>query len=365
MTARAALSFRATAEEYKEQAKALFDAVLADDESAHWRFKWQHPRFRDQPVSAVRGTTLSPGDAQIVTAREYHFDNWLDLMRFADAVAAGGPVTRFEEAVEAVVTGDAAGLRAMLRESPELAHARSTRRHHATLLHYVAANGVEGSRQKTPPNALEIAGILLDAGAEPDALADMYDNKCTTMSMLVSSTHPHGAGLQAALAEALLDHGASLEGPGTEWQSALRTALVFGYPDTAEVLVTRGARVGIVEAAGLGRVDEVRGLLSGAGEEDRHAALALAAQLGHADVVRLLLDAGTDPNRYNPAGFHSHATPLHQAVLSDNDEVVRLLVERGARLDVKDKLYEGTPLDWALHVEREGLADYLRSVNRT
>jgi ankyrin repeat protein len=364
MTARAALSFRATAEEYKEQAKALFNAVLADDESAHWRFKWQHPRFRDQPVSAVRGTTLSPGDAQIVTAREHHFDNWAELMRFAGAVAEGGPVTRFEEAAEAVVAGDAPRLRAMLREWPELAYARSTRRHHATLLHYVAANGVEDSRQKTPPNAVEIAGILLDAGADPDALADMYDERCTTLSMLVSSAHPHGAGLQAELAETLLDRGAALEGPGTEWQSALRTALVFGYADTAETLVARGAKIGIVEAAGLGRAEEVRRLLPGAGEADRHAALALAAQLGHADVVRLLLDAGADPNRYNPPGFHAHATPLHQAVLSDNDEVVRLLVERGARLDVKDKVYEGTPLDWALHDERKAVADYLRNVNR-
>ena len=360
MTAREVLSFRATAQDYKEQAKALFNAVLADDESAHWRFKRLHPRFRDQPVSAVRGTTLSPGDAQLAIAREYHFDNWLELTRFADAVAGNGPVARFEEAVEAVVGGDADRLRAMLREWPDLARARSTRRHHATLLHYMAANGVEESRQRTPANAVEIARILLDAGADPDAVADMYDNKCTTLSMLVSSAHPHAAGLQAALAETLLEHGAVLDGPGTEWQSALRTALVFGYPDTAAALVARGAKVGIVEAAGLGRAAEVGKLLPAADEKDRQAALALAAQLGQADVVRLLLDAGVDPNRYNPSGFHSHATPLHQAVWSGADEVVRLLVERGARLDIKDTLYEGTPLAWALHGNRAEAAKFLR-----
>src|SRR5438876_11410307 len=106
-------------------------------------------------------------------------------------------------------------LRSMLRDDPQLVHARSARRHHATLLHYIAANGVEGVRQKTPPNAVEIARILLDAGAEPDALADMYDNKCTTMSMLVSSANPHIAGLQGALAETLLDLGSELVGPGS------------------------------------------------------------------------------------------------------------------------------------------------------
>jgi hypothetical protein len=31
------------------------------------------------------------------------------------------------------------------------------------------------------------------------------------------------------------------------------------------------------------------------------------------EIVRLLLDAGEDPNRYNPVGGHSHTTPLHQA----------------------------------------------------
>lgn len=360
MTAREALSFRATAEDYKEQAKALFNAVLADDQSAHWRFKWLHPRFRDQPVSAVRGTTLSPGDAQLAIARENHFDNWVELTNFADAVAEGGPVRRFEEAVEAVVSGDADRLRAMLRESPDLVHARSTRRHHATLLHYVAANGVEDSRQKTPPNAVEIAGILLDAGADPDALADMYDHKCTTLSMLVSSAHPHAAGLQASLAETLLDHGAALEGAGNEWTSALRTALVFGYPDTAGTLVARGAKVGIVEAAGLGRTAEVGRLLPAADGKERQAALALAAQLGHTDVVRLLLEAGVDPNRYNPDGFHSHSTPLHQAVWSGGDEVVRLLVERGARLDIKDTVYEATPLEWAVYGKRADAAKFLR-----
>jgi uncharacterized protein (TIGR02246 family) len=53
-----------------------------------------------------------------------------------------------------------------------------------------------------------------------------------------------------------------------------------------------------------------------------------------ADIVRLLLDAGEDPNRYNPDGLHSHSTPLHQAALAGHDAVVRLLVERGARLDI-------------------------------
>src|SRR5438045_4131677 len=69
-----------------------------------------------------------------------------------------------------VVSGDTTTLRQMLQQDPELVQAHSTRKHHATLLHYIAANGVEGARQKTPQNAVEVAKILLDAGAAVDAL---------------------------------------------------------------------------------------------------------------------------------------------------------------------------------------------------
>jgi hypothetical protein len=38
-----------------------------------------------------------------------------------------------------------------------------------------------------------------------------------------------------------------------------------------------------------------------------------------------------------------------------------LLVERGARLDIPDTIYSGTPLDWAVYGERAEIAEYLRS----
>ena len=76
--------------------------------------------------------------------------------------------------------------------------------------------------------------------------------------------------------------------------------------------------------------------LPAADGEQRQLALALATQHGHAEVVASLLDAGVDPNRYNPVGAHAHSTPLHQAALSGHLDVVRLLVERGARLDIRD-----------------------------
>lgn len=362
MSRPAPLPFLAALGEYQEQAHALLQSLNADESPAAWRFKWLHPRFRDRPVTEVRAAELGLSDAQLVVAQEYAFTGWGELATFVEAVKRDGPVARFEYAVEAVITGDAATLRRQLREHPELVRQRSSRRHHATLLHYVAANAVEGGRQKTPPNAVEIARILLQAGAEPDALADMYNQRCTTLSMLVSSCHPAEAGLQGALAELLLDYGAALEGPGSKWQSALMTALAFGYESTAETLARRGASVASLPATtGLGRLEDSARLLPTAGPHDRHVALALAAQHGKVEILKLLLDAGEDPNRYNPEGFHSHSTPLHQAVCAGHAEAVKVLVERGARLDLRDKAYAGTPLGWAIHCNEPGIADYLRA----
>ena len=362
MSSSDSLPFQARLEEYQKQAEALFDALNSGDAAAHWRFKWLHPRFCGKSVADVKAAKLELADAKAVVAHEYSFENWMDLAAFTETVTRDGPVTRFEAAVGAVISGDVAALRAMLREHPELVRARSTRRHHATLLHYVAANGVEGGRQKTPANALEVAKLLLEAGAEVDALAEMYDQRCTTMSMLVSSCHPAKAGLQGALAEMLLDYGAALEGPGSKWQSALMTALAFGYLNTAKMLAGRGAPLSnIAAAAGLGRLEETARMLPHADSESRHVALALAAQHGHSEVVGLLLDAGEDPNRYNPDGFHSHSTPLHQAVCVDHADTVKLLADRGARLDIRDTIYQGTPLGWAIYCEKPAIADYLRS----
>ena len=348
-------------EGWRREAETMWRDLMSGDDEARWRFKWEHPRFRGRPVTEVDPATLEPPDAQLVVARQHGFETWEDLVGFTGVLQSDAGVARFEAAVEAVVSGDLTGLREALAAHPDLARQRSSRRHHATLLHYVGANGVEGERQKTPENAVEIARAILEAGAEPDAPADLYGHPCTTMIMLVSSSHPAEAGLQAELAGTLLDYGAALEGSGGG-ETPLMTALVFGYLDTAKALAARGARVGTLPAAaGLGRLEAAVRLLPEADAESRHIALALAAQHGQVAVLRLLLDAGEDPNRYNPAGHHPHTTPLHQAVWSRQAEAVETLVGRGARLDIKDRIYDGTPLDWALYRGCDEIAGYLRS----
>ncbi|MGE0812873.1 MAG: ankyrin repeat domain-containing protein [Vicinamibacterales bacterium] len=366
--------------EYEAQAGALLDAHRRGELPAIRLFHERHPRFLDPVVSwkprrlapdEIAAAALDLDDARLALARRYSFRDWDALSALvADVRRDGSPVGAFELAVDAVVSGDLDALDRLLHAHPDLVRARSTRVtphdppvHGATLLHYLAANGVEGYRQVSPSNAVAVAQRLFGAGVDPNALAGMYGGTCPTLPMLVSSTPPADAGVQVPLVHALVDAGADVEGGGEgQWRSPVQTALVFGFAEAADALVSRGARVDrLVTAAGLGRLAAVDDLLPGATAADRHAAFALAAQLGHVEVVRRLLDAGERPDRRNPEGFHAHATPLHQAALGGHLAVVELLVDRGARLDIRDALWNGTPLGWAEYGQQPAVAAYLRA----
>lgn len=376
-----ALPFRAVVSAYEAEALRVLQGHRERDAEALQLIHQRHPRFLDDKIpwlpkrlsaEEIAVAAFDLDDARLAIARRHDFRDWAALVEYAEAVSADdSPVYWFESAVEAVVNGDADGLRALLAAHPELVHARSGRVthfhppvHRATLLHYVAANGVEGYRQKTPSNAVEIATVLLEAGADANSLASLYGGECTTLSLLVSSSHPAQAGLQVALTKVLVDYGARVNDHGAgKWVSPVLTALVFGFRETAEYLADRGAAVDTLEAAaGLGRVEDVKRLVGVADAAARHKALALGVLSGEVEAVRALLDAGEDVNRFHPEGFHAHATPLHQAALAGDLEMMKLLVERGARVDVEDEIYQSTPLGWAEWGGKKEAAEWLRGV---
>ena len=372
------LPFNAPIEDYAGQADSLLAGWRAGDGDAVRVIRNRHPKFLDDKIkwlerpmsdAEVRATPIDRDDARLALARWYDFQDWQKVEDYAVSVQHG-PVEEFERAVEAVIDGDILTLRTLLKSDPRLVRARSTRvnnadppMHRATLLHYLAANGVEGYRQRSPKNAADVAKLLLSLGADPNALSYAYGGQCTTLALLVSSSPPAEAGVQVPLIEMLVDFGASMLPAGVgDWTSPVETALVFGKQAAAQALVRRGAPVkSLAAAAGLGYVDDVKRMLPSAAELDRHRALALAAQCGHPDVVGLLLDAGEDPNRFNPPGTHSHTPPLHQAIAAGHLDVVKLLIDRGARLDIKDTIYQGTPLGWAKYCDKPAIAEYLKT----
>src|SRR5688572_23790987 len=152
---------------------------------------------------------LSRSEAAAAMTRWHWFRDAAHLARHAQELV--DPC--FEAACDAIVAGDAAALRALLAAQPSLARQRSCFAHHQTLLQHVSANGIEHHRQwQSPANAVELATLLLAAGAEPDADCDTYGGS-TALTLLVTSAHPARAGVQAALVEALCRAGAKPDGP--------------------------------------------------------------------------------------------------------------------------------------------------------
>src|SRR5215218_8949483 len=102
MTDLAPLPFSASLAEYHALAEHALAALEAGDESVAWRFKWEHPRFRDRQVSAVRTAGVDLDDAKLLVARIHAFDTWDDLATFTSSVLNDRGVLRFEMAVGAV-----------------------------------------------------------------------------------------------------------------------------------------------------------------------------------------------------------------------------------------------------------------------
>jgi hypothetical protein len=344
----------------KYQAKDLFKARSKRDPHAAQRIREFHPRFKHTADAAIFDAKFSLADAQLTIARERGFATWPKLKRRAEKPAPADDLSlpfheriqdlAFRRAVDLMDAGDVEGLRAHLHAHPNLVHERVVFEggnyfQNPSLLEFVAENPIRHG--KLPANIVEVAKLILDAGAKNDqATLD------ETLGLVCSGRVPRECGVQIPLIDLLCDYGADPNRgmPG-----------VHGEFEAAGALLRRGARVDLPVAAALGRIEDARRLLPSATPEDRHRALALSAQFGQTEIVHMLLDAGEDPNRYNPAGFHAHSTPLHQAALAGHAAAVRLLVERGARLDLKDTIWQGTPEGWALHGGKTRVADYLRA----
>jgi ankyrin repeat protein len=212
-------------------------------------------------------------------------------------------------------------------------------------LEFVAENPIRHST--LPDNIVAVTEVILDAGVDRAALNE-------TLMLISTGSVPRACRVQVPLIDLLCDHGAD---PG----GAIRATALHGELEAVHAWIRRGAPMDLAVAAALGRADDFSRMLQDAGNEDRHLALAMASQFGRVEIVRLLLDAGEDPDRYNPVGGHSHTTPLHQVAGEGYDELVRLLIERGARADLKDVLWHGTPADWARHAGRTELEACLRA----
>jgi peptide-methionine (S)-S-oxide reductase len=132
---------------------------------------------------------------------------------------------------------------------------------------------------------------------------------------------------------------------------AIAVTLAHNILEPIERLVDGGLPMSPSIAAALGRTDALVPLLAAADGEEVQEAFALAVINDRIEAARLTLDAGADVNAFLPV--HAHSTALHHAVIHDDTTLIELLLDRGARTDVRDKLWNGTPLGWARHEDKK------------
>src|SRR5579871_1741691 len=344
------LPARPSLEQYRKQAKDFLKARRSPD--AVNRIKRFHPRFAKLSDAAIADAQFSLADAQCVIAREHAFESWQTFVKHLQQLGrSDSAVSKFELAADAIVEGDLRTLNRLLREEPALVRARSTRSHEAPLIHYVAANGVENFRQKTPKNILEITACLLAAGADVDAANQAYGSPSTALGLAATSYHPAKAGVQLELLDALLKAGAGIDGAPGGWNPVV-AALHNGRGDAATFLARRGARLDLEGAAGTGNIEELArfvredgSLKSGATRKQLDFGFVWACEYGHESAVRFLLDRKFVPD----PDFMDGETGLHWAAYGGHLEIAGLLLKANAPLHLKDRVHGGTPLGWAIY----------------
>jgi len=259
----------------------------------------------------------------------------------------------FLQAVEAIDTGNISLLKDLLDKHPRLVHNRAGTSDEEGyfkdpyLLWFVADNPIR--HPKLPANITEITASIIQKQKQEN-VSTMQFQLDYTLGLVATGRIARESGVQIALMDLLIDEGAT-PGKGAG-------ALAHGNKEAAAHLIKRGGQLTLSVALGLDRMNDVMRLLNDATASEKQTALMTAAFYGKADMIDLLLKHGADPNGFieSPSGFHSHASPLHQAVASGSLESVKRLVEAGASRDVTDKIYEGTPLEWALHMQAQETA---------
>lgn len=183
----------------RRQADTLLTAHGGGDAAISIQVRSWLPGFARKSAEEILAVPLTIDDMRLVAAREHGFDDW------AQATNEGNLLLdpTFEEAVDAVVSGDLPALERLVFANPWLVVARSRYGHRATLLHYVAANGVETWRQTVPRIAPEIVRFLITAGADPATTAHFYGAEYMPAPLVATSAHPSKAGVTEAILKAL------------------------------------------------------------------------------------------------------------------------------------------------------------------
>ena len=241
------------------------------------------------------------------------------LAAIVGSLAFGTPPSAYSSELEdAVQSGNLEQVERLIEQDPALVNPRP--------------DGDSGGEEVPPlhlaayENHFEIAQFLLKNGADVNLY--IKNDKAT----------PIMAAMNAKMAKLLIAHGADIDVRGHHsHKTPLQAAADWGNVELAKVLIGAGAELDIESAVKLGRTEAVVAMLekkpwlAKAPRRPLHS----AAGNGDIEMVELLLKHGADPNfDVGSEYFSNQYTALSAAVQDDRFETAKLLCERGADTNV-------------------------------
>jgi ankyrin repeat protein len=372
-----------------------------------------HPRFSQKSDEEIRQAPFTEEDAKLVYAREHGFETWDDLTSRVNLLASN-PATAttepFMSAFAALQSGDAVRFKALLCTHPRLAGERGTNGNTLLNLAVSFAGKSDWKLGLSPIQALLDAGSDVNEGNDrgwTPLHAAAYANKPEIAALLVEKgaaldAEAHGAGGTPLIAALFWGHRevADLLGRHSLAPGNLRAAAGLGLPElvdacfnpagalTPEACAARGfyrphsgfpdwqpssdpqeiLDEALVWACKSNRLAVLERLVRAGARPNadpyRGTPLIWAAVRNHAETIAWLLDHGANINQKATFGGATHGqgiTALHMAAQCGCMPVVKLLVERGADLMLKDDLYHSTALGAAEHFGQDAVRDHLRA----
>jgi ankyrin repeat protein len=327
-------------DQLRHQAKDLLRAAQRDDSGAVTRIRAVSDR-------------LILSSAQLALAREYGFASWAKLKLEV-------------ERRDTLNSRDLSRLTRLLAEHPELA---TTKMEHwcdhkqgADPLGYMAMLRFDHNRLGLPrelPGTGAIAKALIDAGAPVNGRPGDKETPLITAASCGD----------AEVAKMLIDAGADIDAVsapdsgGVPSGTALDHAAVFGMTDVIDVLVAAGAKIHSLEMAAA--AGDITGWpLARFTLQSRLRALVFAADHQRLDVIDQLVQAGTPVNQ---ADAEWGRLPMHTAAGSGRAASVRRLLAHGADPSLRDPQHHRTPLEECQAADSPGHREVeaiLRSLTR-
>lgn len=316
------LPSRASLEQLKNQAKSLLKGHRTAIPEVLARVREHHPRGEEFSDAIFAGGRFTLADAQLVIAKEYGFENWPALKTYVLSQQVSASVEATVRSLQdAAGRGDLRRLEELLAVDPELINETAGSGVRTALHHAVFGRSEEGVR------------FLLERGADPNIRCE-GDNAYPLHFAAEKQLFP--------IIRLLIEHGADPIGESDYhelgvigWASAWE--YVRANREILDYLLAHGARHNIFSAVATADTDAIRQLISRSpGDLARRMDMANRRRRPlHLAVIKkqpaslvALLDLGANRESLDEAGFSA----LDQAALIGEEEMARILLDRGAKV---------------------------------